>query len=183
MKTLVDQLSHYAAYHRDRRNVVTHFLGIPMIVQAVAILLTRPSMEWLSMQWSLASLAVIASVLYYLMLDLRYGVVMALLFGAMLAIASMTASLTLVSWLTLGVGLFVVGWILQFIGHIYERRKPAFFDDVMGLIVGPLFIVAEAGFMVGLRSEIHAAIEGRVGGAEASERRGRTGSGAARGLG
>ena len=31
MKTLIDHLSNYAAYHRDTRNVVTHFIGIPMI--------------------------------------------------------------------------------------------------------------------------------------------------------
>ena len=35
MKTLVDHLAQYAAYHRDRRNIVTHFVGIPMIVLAV----------------------------------------------------------------------------------------------------------------------------------------------------
>lgn len=163
MKTLVDRLSQYAAYHRDRRNITTHFVGIPMIVQAVAILMVRPSVEWMGWHWSAASVAVAASILYYLILDLRYGVVMALLFGAMLMIASTTAGLPVWSWLTLGVGLFVVGWILQFIGHIYERRKPAFVDDVMGLIVGPLFMVAEAGFFAGLRPEIQAAVEARAG--------------------
>ena len=43
MQTLTDQLSKYAAFHRDRRNVVTHFIGIPMIVLAVAALLSRPA--------------------------------------------------------------------------------------------------------------------------------------------
>lgn len=32
MRTLTDHLRQYAAYHRDRRNIVTHFAGIPMIV-------------------------------------------------------------------------------------------------------------------------------------------------------
>jgi uncharacterized membrane protein YGL010W len=43
MKTLTDQLANYAAYHRDRRNIATHFVGIPMIVVAVATLLARPA--------------------------------------------------------------------------------------------------------------------------------------------
>ena len=44
MKTLVDHLAQYAAYHRDRRNIVTHFVGIPMIVLAVTVLLSRPGL-------------------------------------------------------------------------------------------------------------------------------------------
>ena len=42
MKTLVDHLSQYAEYHRDRRNIFSHFIGIPLIVVAVAVLLSRP---------------------------------------------------------------------------------------------------------------------------------------------
>ena len=49
-----------------------------------------------------------------------------------------------------GIALFVVGWILQFIGHYYEQRKPAFVDDLVGLLIGPLFLVAEAAFALGL---------------------------------
>jgi uncharacterized membrane protein YGL010W len=153
MKTLVDQLSQYAAYHRDRRNIATHFVGIPMIVQAVAVLLARPSVEWLGMEWSVASLVFVASGIF----------VMGLLSGVVLIGAASAANQPLWSWLTLGVGLFVVGWILQFIGHYYEGRKPAFVDDLMGLAIGPLFVVAEAGFIAGLRPEVQAAIEARAG--------------------
>ncbi|SOQ14624.1 PRS2-like protein [Pseudomonas syringae pv. persicae] len=42
MNTLVDHLSQYASYHRDSRNILTHFVGIPLIVLAVAVLLSRP---------------------------------------------------------------------------------------------------------------------------------------------
>ena len=45
MKTLVDQLAQYADYHRDRRNIATHFVGIPMIVLAVQVLLSRPALQ------------------------------------------------------------------------------------------------------------------------------------------
>ena len=41
MRTLSDHLSNYAAYHQDGRNIATHFVGIPAIVLAVAILLSR----------------------------------------------------------------------------------------------------------------------------------------------
>ena len=163
MKTLNDQLSQYAAYHRDRRNIITHFVGIPMIVVAVAILLARPSFDWAGWTWSAATLVVAASVLYYLRLDLRFGVVMGVLFGATLWAATLVAQLPFSTWLAAGVGLFVAGWVIQFVGHIFEGRKPAFVDDIMGLVVGPLFVVAEAAFLLGLRSEVRDEVEARSG--------------------
>ena len=51
------------------------------------------------------------------------------------------------------------GWVLQFIGHYYEGKKPAFVDDIVGLFVGPLFVVAEIGFILGLRKELQQEIE------------------------
>jgi uncharacterized membrane protein YGL010W len=66
-------------------------------------------------------------------------------------------------WLGWGLGLFVLGWIIQFVGHYYEGRKPAFVDDIMGLAVGPLFVVAELGFLLGLRDEVRRAVEERAG--------------------
>ena len=112
---------------------------------------------------SAATLAVMAATLYYLRLDLRFGVVMGLLLAACLAFAQATASWSTTAWATLGVGLFVVGWVIQFVGHIFEGRKPAFVDDIMGLIIGPLFVVAELAFLLGLRREVEAVVASRAG--------------------
>ena len=35
-----------------------------------------------------------------------------------------------------GVALFVVGWLLQFIGHVAEGKPPEFFSDWRFLLVG-----------------------------------------------
>ena len=43
MSTATQLMAQYAAYHRDRRNIATHFVGIPLIVFAVGALLARPS--------------------------------------------------------------------------------------------------------------------------------------------
>lgn len=162
MKSLVDQLSNYAAYHRDRRNIRTHFIGIPMIVVAVAILLARPSFAVGDWFISPALIAVIALALYYLKLDLRYGIAMTVFLAISLAIAGEFTEVDLTTWLIAGIGLFVVGWVFQFIGHHYEGRKPAFLDDIMGLAIGPLFVLAEAGFLLGLRKEVEREIEARL---------------------
>ena len=163
MKTLVEHLSQYAEYHRDRRNIATHFVGIPLIVLAVAELLSRPGMEVAGLWLSPAALVAAAAAIFYLRLDLRYGLLMSVLlllslwFGAALAVQSTTL------WLGVGIALFVVGWIIQFVGHYYEGRKPAFVDDLMGLLVGPLFVAAELGFLLGLRKDIERAVEERAG--------------------
>lgn len=39
----------------------------------------------------------------------------------------------------LALGLFVVGWIFQFVGHAFEGKPPAFFSDPRFLLVGPVW--------------------------------------------
>ncbi len=167
MKTLQEQLSQYAEYHRDKRNILTHFVGIPLIVLAVAILLSRPQFHLLGLGLSLsptpALLVVIVTSLYYLKLDRPLGIAMALFLGGCLWLASLLAAQSTAVWLGSGIGLFVGGWIIQFVGHIYERRKPAFFDDVIGLAIGPLFVAAEFAFLLGLRRELQEEIEAVAG--------------------
>ena len=41
------------------------------------------------------------------------------------------------------VGLFVVGWIFQFIGHAFEGKPPEFFKDWRFLLVGTRWWVAK----------------------------------------
>jgi uncharacterized membrane protein YGL010W len=164
MRTLVEQLSQYAAYHRDRRNIATHFIGIPMIVQAVAVLLARPVLaEAGPLAVSAATLVTLATALYYLRLDARLGAAMALLLALALWCAQLLAAQPTPVWLGWGVGLFVVGWLFQFVGHYWEGRKPAFVDDLVGLVIGPLFVLAELAFLLGLRRELQQQIEAGVG--------------------
>ena len=158
MTALETALARYGAYHRDRRNVATHLVGIPMIFLAVVVLLSRPVFGLSGGTMTPAMLASVAATMFYLKLDRRFGLVMALLLviccGAGLWIGQQATT----TWLGWGLGLFVVGWIIQFVGHWFEGRKPAFVDDLKSLLVGPLFVVAELAFLLGLRREVQAAM-------------------------
>lgn len=163
MKNLIDHLSQYASYHRDTRNIVSHFLGIPLIVIAVAVLLSLPG-SFVGAFWlSPAALVALASTIFYLRLDLAFGVLMAVLLALCLWAGALLAQQSTLVWLGAGLGLFIVGWAIQFVGHYYEGRKPAFIDDISGLIIGPLFVVAELAFLLGMRKGLQHEIEQRVG--------------------
>lgn len=164
MKSLTDQLATYASYHRDRRNIGTHFIGIPMILFSIVLLLSRPI--WMADTVIPVTPALIISAvlgLYYLRLDLPLGLFMCIILVSMLKLAAPLAIGATSTWLTWGIGLFVIGWVFQSIGHIWEGKKPAFLDDVMGLIIGPLFVAAELVFLLGGRAELHAEITARAG--------------------
>lgn len=162
-----DLLSQYAEYHRDRRNIATHFVGIPLIVFAIGVLLGRPALSgpWpgglaLTPAWVLWTL----STLWYLTRgQLLLGVAVSLLNLALIALAAPLAQGSTALWLGAGLGSFAVGWVVQFVGHYYEGRKPAFVDDLVGLLVGPQFVVAEALFSLGWLSALHDEIERRAG--------------------
>jgi len=163
MKSLVDHLSQYAAYHRDPRNIASHFIGIPLIVVAVAVLLSRPQWPVAGLWVSPAVLLALASAWFYVRLEVRFGVVMTALLVLSVWIGHILAQDSTWVWLGSAIGMFVVGWAIQFVGHHYEGRKPAFVDDVSGLIVGPLFVVAELAFMLGFRHDLKEQIEARAG--------------------
>lgn len=168
MKNLVDHLAGYAAYHRDQRNIASHFIGIPAIVLAIAVLLSRPGLAVGPMWLSPALLLGVAATVFYLRLSRPLGLLMGVLLALTLWAATQLALGSTALWLGSGIGLFVAGWIVQFVGHYYEGRKPAFLDDISGLIVGPLFVVVELGFLLGMLGTLRDAIEARLASADAS---------------
>ena len=163
MKTLLDQLSNYADYHRSERNIITHLIGVPMIVLALMVLLSRPTWVVSDLALSPAVFIVVVLLLYYLRLHIAMGLIMSALLVSGLFLSAWVATLDDAIWLASGVGGFLLGWVIQFVGHYFEGRKPAFFDDVMGLAIGPLFVVAEVLFKLGLFSELAQEVETRSG--------------------
>lgn len=63
----LEQLAMYAAYHRDRRNQITHHLGVPLIVFSILVALSQaPLAQGGSFTVSLATLALGALLLLYI---------------------------------------------------------------------------------------------------------------------
>ena len=164
MRDATELMVQYAAYHRDKRNIASHFIGIPLIVFSIGILLARPAFEaggiTLTPVWVIWA---VATVWYLTLGNLALGVAVSAVNGALIWFAQPLAAGSVASWLGWGIGTFVVGWIIQFVGHYYEGKKPAFVDDLLGLLTGPMFVTAEALFAFGWGKPLLAEIERRVG--------------------
>jgi len=161
MKTLEEQMSIYAAYHRDRRNKATHFIGVPAIVFAILI-----PMAWVEFGAgvTLARGFVAVVLLYYFALDAVLALATAAMVAALLYAAEQTASMgTAAGWIGFGI-FFIGGWAFQLLGHVFEGRKPALMDNLFQIFIAPLFLVAEIFFALGLKSDVRKKIEARIAG-------------------
>lgn len=155
MKNAVEQLGMYQSYHYDARNCATHFIGIPLIIFGILVLLNRIELMG-SMQ--LGTFAIMATLIYYFRLDWALGAAMTVAFCLIQYFAIQTAALPQKEWLTYGLGAFIIGWVFQAIGHVFEKRKPAFSDNLMQLLIGPLFLMFEIFSALNLKPEMHQAV-------------------------
>jgi uncharacterized membrane protein YGL010W len=145
MRHVQSWLDEYGESHRNRVNKTIHWICVPLILISLIGLLwsipvphvfaeTSPLLNW-------GVLLLIAALLYYYMLAWRLAlgmtavtlVIITIIYG----VSQSAASLWMVS-----LGVFVIAWIGQFIGHKVEGRKPSFFKDVQFLLIGPLWLLA-----------------------------------------
>ena len=129
----------YAAFHGTTGNKACHYVGIPLIVLSLLSLLARvPLFAVGGYAVTLAEVTIVAVTAYYLTLDALLAAVMLVASVALLVVGRPLPPVA-------AAVLFVLGWILQFVGHyVYEKRSPAFFRNLAHLLVGPLWIVAKA---------------------------------------
>ncbi len=157
MKSVEVQLSNYKSVHFNKTNIKTHFVGIPLIVWAITVLLSLNTFNieiaGTMLTYTPAMVLFSIAVLYYLKLHLKLGIGMLLYVAANIYLASLVSAMEYALWIAIAT--FIAGWVIQFIGHIYEKAKPAFMDDIMGLVIGPLFLMAEVYFALGLEKQLH----------------------------
>lgn len=161
MKSIEEQLARYKSVHLNQKNINTHFIGVPLIVFAVTLMLSTISFELamddligitLTLHFTLAMVIFAGVALYYLVLHRLLAIGMLVYILANLFTAQLLSDTEGV--LYIGISLFVIGWIIQFLGHYYEKAKPAFVDDLSQFLIGPLFLMAEVYFMRGFQSDL-----------------------------
>jgi len=143
----------YSGDHRNETNQRIHVVAVPAILWSVIALLwciPVPPGGWFK-PGIFAALAMFGAWMFYFKASRVLGVGMLAVFVAM-------SWLTWWMYWTLGartlmlvaIGVFVVAWIAQFVGHKIEGRKPSFLTDLTYLLIGPAWVLAKGFRKLGL---------------------------------
>ncbi|MDH5208636.1 MAG: DUF962 domain-containing protein [Burkholderiaceae bacterium] len=159
MKTLEEQMSFYLRYHRNPKNKLTHFFGVPLIMFSLFVLLGLVRVPLGDVSISASSVLALVVLAYYFRLDAVLAVAMTLFTAVLLIAANRICTLgPTVALAVFGIA-FVAGWILQLVGHAFEGRRPALLDNSFQIFIAPIFLMAEVFFALGYKREVAERVE------------------------
>lgn len=154
-RSMRDWLESYSQDHQSPTNRLLHWFCVPLIVwSALALMWTIPVPASLLRPGAWAVFAIVLAFAWYWKHSHRLGA--ALLVA--LAILALICAWVLdqlgprsMRWLAAGV--FVAAWVGQFIGHLFEGRRPSFFTDLAYLLVGPAWLMDKLLNRIGLKEK------------------------------
>ena len=155
------QLAYYADAHRNQVNSVMHIIGNPLLFVAVVLPLCLLPVRVFGVQISLAPLLVIPALILWTAWDIAIGLAIVVTSIPLLYAAAAIASRVSVLWVwIIAVGLFIVGWALQILGHqVFERKRPTLLDNPVQMLISPMYIFAKFFITLGLRPDLAAALQ------------------------
>ena len=145
MRPVQSWLDEYGESHRNPVNKSLHWICVPLILLSlVGLLWSIPVPQVFArlsplLNWGV--LFMIAALLYYYALAWRLALGMTVVVLVIIATVGGVEQLPAPLWLV-SLGVFVIAWIGQFIGHKIEGRKPSFLKDIQFLLIGPLWLLA-----------------------------------------
>ena len=140
MSVLTRLLESYEKNHQNPINEAIHIIAIPLIMFSI-----------------LGMTAAFDIFLEYILVGIVFFYYLKL---------SKTAALLMLVWLLIYLGLvvllksyiieisillFAFGWILQFLGHFIEGKRPSFFEDLRYFLIGPLFVAQKVMSKFGIK--------------------------------
>jgi uncharacterized membrane protein YGL010W len=161
------QLADYVEYHRDPWNCAMHVFGILFLFLAAVLPLSLWSISLFGMQTSVATIAVIPVLVYWLLLDFALGAAILAAAVVLLSTAAVIVDRTTTAGMwSLTAVLIVVGVASQIVGHrVFEQRQPALVDNPSHLLLGPMFVMAKLFIALGFRRDLAIVIDGHPQGA------------------
>lgn len=154
MRPVQTWLDEYGASHVNPTNKFLHWICVPLIVASLigflwalpvpdAFARVSPLLNW-------GTLFVAAGIIYYFFLSVPLALGMLLAVVPLVAVLHWANGLSMPLW-QLSAAVFVVAWIGQFIGHIFEGKRPSFFKDVQFLLIGPIWLLGFIYRRLGIR--------------------------------
>ena len=156
MRDLSTFLHDYGDSHRHPVNQWVHIFCVPAIfVSTLGLVWLIPLGQWLGLEGAAAYWVNGGTLLALLCMPfyLRLSMGVSLLMLGWLAVSIAVVTLVDRSALSLGwsaLVLWLVAWAVQVWGHKVEGKKPSFTDDLVFLLVGPVFVSLELAYKLGL---------------------------------
>lgn len=156
MRNMATFLSDYGESHRHPINQWVHIFCVPAIfVATLGLFWLIPLGQWLGLHGAAAywvnggTLLALACMPFYLRLSPGVSLLMlGWLIVALAIVVGVDRSAVSLGWSALVV--WLVAWSVQVWGHKVEGKKPSFIDDLVFLLVGPVFVSKEVLYKLGL---------------------------------
>ncbi|CAK4034608.1 endoplasmic reticulum membrane [Lecanosticta acicola] len=168
---LEKQLQFYGQYHHDPVNVGIHITFVPILLLTGFLFGTNspslPVPEWLAIPYLPPNLGTIACITYsslYILMEPVAGAMLAPLLLGGTAYANHLTSTYGMKANYIAIGVHVVSWLVQFLGHgVFEGRAPALLDNlVQAIFLAPFFVWLEVLFFFGYRPELKSRLDQAV---------------------
>jgi uncharacterized membrane protein YGL010W len=155
------ELVAYTEAHADRTNGVMHMIGNPIIFIGVVMPLCLVPVTVFGVQTSLAPLLVVPALLMWMAWDFGLGLGIAVAAVPLLWIAAAIAQNVSIGWMWIvAVTLFVLGWVLQIVGHqVFEGKRPTAINNPVQSLIAPMYMVAKLYVALGFRPDLAAILQ------------------------
>jgi uncharacterized membrane protein YGL010W len=146
----------YSESHQNETNQFIHWIFVPLIFLSVIGLLwdLKLGVELSFLGGEQLNAAMVATVLaygYYLSLSFSISLGILIISGLGLLGCFLYGSQLPLSVWKISLIIFVLSWIMQFVGHKVEGKKPSFFKDIQFFMVGPMWVLAKLYNKLGIK--------------------------------
>jgi|TARA_B110000459_G_scaffold88128_1_gene98652 uncharacterized membrane protein YGL010W len=153
MRKIEKLIIEYGESHQNKTNKLVHWFCVPAIFFSIIALVWCIPLGPLELfkindfkyiNW--ATLSIILVLLYYILLSPRLTFGMFIFSVGCLYLTNIIENIILnenlkVSLWMIALSIFAFSWIVQFLGHKIEGKKPSFLKDVQFLLIGPAWLM------------------------------------------
>lgn len=133
----------YAKYHKNKTNKIIHWICIPLIMFSLLGLLSLMTLfTYNSVAISALWFFIIFAIGYYIKLSKSLALGMTIVSICFIYFIELINQNFINQKFEIFLGIFIISWIGQFIGHKIEGKKPAFVKDLQFLLIGPLWLLS-----------------------------------------
>lgn len=141
MRTFEQWMNEYGASHQNPINIKIHKVCVPLIMLSIiGLMWSIPVPIFFNqiayLNW--ATLFIVGCLIFYATLNMKMFLGMVLQTLLMVVITVVLENNHLL--LPTSIGIFIIAWIFQFYGHKIEGKKPSFLNDLVFLLIGPLWV-------------------------------------------